>query len=259
MIIGNEKQKKFLIDLLRNFQKGTIVIFGPEGVGKFSFLKEIVNNYSSEVIFINSEDKFLKIDTARAIASLGYKKSTKRIIVVNDAHKFQISAQNTLLKTFEESPSDTIFILITHRFYKILPTIRSRGIIVRFNLVSRQETIQFLKEKGYSDKDIELVVDFYGGQPGKALKFLEEKTKFNIFKKFISAKDDDKLLLIEELKNHFSLSELLEKYLLFQYKKMPKSLNYVYKLKNILNLYEDSLNYSLNFDIQLVNLILNNG
>ena len=258
MIIGNEKQKQILKDLLENMNQGTILVFGPEGVGKFSFLKEILKD-KKETIFINSEEKILKIDTARMITSLGLQKSTKRIVVINDAHKFQNQSQNTLLKTLEEPFSKTIFVLITHRFYKILPTIRSRSILIRFGLVSFEETVKILKEKGYRAKEIELALNFYPGQPGKALKFLENKNKREVFQKFILANQEDKVLLIDELKNNFSLSEFLENYILFLRKKIFDSPLVLFQIKNILNLYHESLNYNLNFDIQIANLILNNG
>lgn len=262
MIIGNEKQQKFLERLLRNLEQGTILVFGPEGVGKFSFLKKLLKDFSTENIVIDSEDKILKIETARMITNLGVKKTNKRIIIINDAHKFQLFSQNTLLKTLEEAPSKTIFILITHRFYKILPTIRSRSILVRFGLIPYEKTFKFLQEKGYQREEINMVINFYWGQPGKALKFLENKLKREIFQKFILSSMTEKLSLIEDIKNTFSLSEFLEYYLLFIRRKMLQDKKIFLKLAvfyNLLNLYQDSLDYNLNLDIQLINLILNNG
>lgn len=261
MIIGNEKQKIFLSELLENLNQGTILVFGPEGVGKFSFLKEFLQAKNGEIIFLDSEDKILKIETARLLVSLGIKRSEKRIIIINDAHKFQFQAQNTLLKTLEEALSKTIFILITHRFHKILPTIRSRSILVRFGLVPEKETFNFLKEKGYVEEEIKLALSFYPGQPGKALNFLENKNKINLFKKFVTTDTWGKLSLIEseELKNNFSLQEFLEIYLLFLRKKIKEKPIPSFQFYHLLNLYNESIDYNLNFDLQLTNLVLNYG
>jgi hypothetical protein len=233
---------------------------GPEGVGKFSFLKEYLDLQKIEKIAIQTEDKNFKIDTARFLVSLSQKKSEKRVVLIDNAHKFQIYSQNTLLKTFEETPSKTIFILVSHQENKILPTIRSRSIKVKFGLVKKEETEKFLKEKGFSQKEIDLALDFYPYQPGKALRFLNSR-RFEFLNKFLTQPE----LNFEELKNSFTLQEFLENYLLFLRKELLKKLKEnnpisgeIKKIKDCLNLYYDS-DYNLNFELQLANLILSHG
>lgn len=267
MIIGNEKQINFLKELLLNLEKGVILIFGPEGVGKFCSLKnfltkEIGAGTKQEVIFVDSENKILTIETARKISSLSIRKSDKRIIVINEAHKFSVHSQNTLLKILEDIPSKTIFILITHNFYRILPTIRSRSILVKFSLIDKETMISFLKEKGYSQDEINLALDFYPGQIGKALNFLNNRTKRELLGKFIKAGPPEKLLLIEDLKEVFSLDEFLEYYLLAKriflrnFKGGPAEIK---NFKNLINFWAEAKNYNLNFEIHLANLVFNNG
>ncbi len=254
MIIGNEKQQEFLKELVENFDKGTILVYGPEGVGKFSFLKNFLRTKNYELISIENDEKIYKIETARLLTSLSQRESKKRIILINDAHKFQRESQNTLLKTLEESPSKIIFILITHRFSKIIPTIRSRSILVRFNLVAKEKIQKFLEEKGYKLEEIKKALKYYPYQPGKAIKILENKEKLDLFEKFIVADLNQKINLIEEIKKNFTLQEFLEIYLIhLQNSKGKPSF-----IKKILDLYFDS-DYNLNFEMQLINLILNYG
>jgi DNA polymerase III delta prime subunit len=259
MIYGNLESQKILKELIEK-DISPILVLGPEGVGKFSFLKEYLDSQKIEKIFLQTEDKNFRIDTARFLVSLSQKKAEKRIILIDNAHKFQIYSQNTLLKTFEETPSKTIFILVSHQENKILPTIRSRSIKVKFGLVKKEETEKFLKEKGFSQKEIDLALNFYPYQPGKALRFLNSK-KFELLNRFLIKKDFN----FEELKNNFTLQEFLENYLLFLRKELLEKMKErklisqeMKKIKDCLNLYYDS-DYNLNFELQLANLILNHG
>jgi hypothetical protein len=259
MIYGNLKEQKILKELIEK-SASPILVSGPEGVGKFSFLKEYLNLQKIEKLILQPEDKNFKIETARFLVSLAQKKSEKRIILIDDAHKFQIYSQNTLLKTFEEAPSSTIFILVSHQENKILSTIRSRSVKVKFGLVKKEETEKFLKEKGFNQEDIDLALDFYPHQPGKAFQFLTSK-KFYLLSKFVSSSEID----LAELKNNFSLQEFLEGYILFLRKELLQRLKekklisqQIKKIKDCLNLYYDS-DYNLNFELQLANLILSHG
>lgn len=261
MIYGNLNQQKILRDLIEN-NYSPILVSGPEGIGKFSFCLEYLQQKSFEKIVISPSDKVLKIESARFLSSLAQRKTEKRVIVVNEAHKFKIESQNSLLKTLEESMSNTIFILITHQENKILPTIRSRSLKVKFTLVPKSETIKFLQTKGFNDEDISLALDFYPYQPGKALQFLIQKNKFEVFKNFLTGD------FTNSLKDNFSLKEFLEYYLLVRRKEFLASLaknqsknqklDFLKNLRSALDLYYDA-DYNLNFDLQLINLVLNNG
>ncbi len=55
-----------------------------------------------------------------------------KVFVVREAERMNESAQNSLLKTLEEPPKDTILILITTALDRMLPTTRSRCQLVQF-------------------------------------------------------------------------------------------------------------------------------
>jgi hypothetical protein len=58
--------------------------------------------------------------------------NTKRIVLILEADQMTEEAANCLLKTLEEPPVDTIFVLTSSRPEYLLPTIRSRCRIVPF-------------------------------------------------------------------------------------------------------------------------------
>src|SRR5262249_13190916 len=55
-----------------------------------------------------------------------------RVVIVDDADAMMAAAQNALLKTLEEPPSTSVFILVSSRPDTLLPTIRSRCIRLWF-------------------------------------------------------------------------------------------------------------------------------
>jgi hypothetical protein len=266
MIYGNLKQQEILRSvLLKNISP--ILITGPDGVGKFSavnyifdsFKKEILKNEKIEKIVIKTDKEILQLQTIDFLISLSLRKTKKRFIIIDEAHKILPNSQNVLLKTLENYSSENIFILITHRENKILPTIRSRSFKIQFNLLSQEETKKFLLEKGFKNENINLAMEFYPYQPGKAYNFLISK-KY----KFI---DKINLLSYENLNNLkkiFTLKEFIEVYILLLRKKFFEKIRnnqidmkFIYYIKNCLELYNDA-DYNLNFDLQIANLLLKN-
>lgn len=77
----------------------------------------------------------------------------KRVIILDEVHMLSASASNALLKTLEEPPDHTIFILATTDLYKVIPTILSRcqrfdfrrldlrSITTRLKYIAEQESI----------------------------------------------------------------------------------------------------------------------
>jgi len=74
-------------------------------------------------------DEFL-IEDAKFVTKEAYIKEDKTKYLLICAKSFNIYAQNSLLKILEESPSNTIFIIISNSKSNFLPTIRSRLKIV---------------------------------------------------------------------------------------------------------------------------------
>ena len=89
--------------------------------------------YDSAMIGNVSDIKDLK-DTFYFDKSLGYK-----VLVLDEAQLMTPQAQSALLKTLEESNSGIFFILCTTHIDKILPTIKSRSLKLRFDLINENE------------------------------------------------------------------------------------------------------------------------
>lgn len=69
-----------------------------------------------------------------------------KVYIIDEVHMLSASAFNALLKTLEEPPSHTVFILATTEVHKLPATILSRCIRFDFRLVSLEELTILLKK-----------------------------------------------------------------------------------------------------------------
>jgi DNA polymerase-3 subunit delta' len=84
-------------------------------------------------------------------------------------------AQNALLKTLEEPPSDSVLILIAENINAIFETILSRTKKVRFFSLPAGEVGKILEERYEIEKDkAGLLASISSGELGKAVKFNSE-------------------------------------------------------------------------------------
>ena len=100
-----------------------------------------------------------------------------RAIIIEPADDLERSAANALLKSLEEPPAGTFFLLVTHRPGLLLPTIRSRARILRFNPLSMGAVEDALRAAGdHADPaEIALAARASGGAPGAALSFIAQE------------------------------------------------------------------------------------
>ncbi len=73
---------------------------------------------------------------------------TRRAIIIDPADDLEKAAANALLKSLEEPPVGTFFLLVTHRPARLLPTIRSRCRSLRFPVLSDGELATMLEDQG---------------------------------------------------------------------------------------------------------------
>lgn len=71
-----------------------------------------------------------------------------QVFIVRDAEQLSISAANALLKTLEEPRAATHFVLLTAQPERLLDTIRSRTLPVRFGPLSEEDLLGMLEAEG---------------------------------------------------------------------------------------------------------------
>ena len=93
-----------------------------------------------------------------------------RVFLIDDADKLNDASSNALLKTLEEPPVTSHLILITARPAALLPTIRSRCQVIRFQPLASAEIEEHLARlKKLSQKDARVLARLAQGSIGRAL------------------------------------------------------------------------------------------
>jgi DNA polymerase-3 subunit delta' len=70
------------------------------------------------------------------------------VFIVRDADEISLSAANALLKTLEEPHANTHFVLLTSRPSRLLDTLRSRSLPLRFAPLAEAVVADILKARG---------------------------------------------------------------------------------------------------------------
>jgi len=104
-----------------------------------------------------------------APAGLTSARGKGKVFVVLEAELMSGAAQNALLKTLEEPPSDVTIILVCQRLDSLLPTTLSRCAAVRFGPLPRQFVKDRLMETGVDQEQAEFWTSFTDGSLGRAI------------------------------------------------------------------------------------------
>tara|TARA_Y100000590_G_scaffold103595_1_gene117735 strand:- start:12757 stop:13707 length:951 start_codon:yes stop_codon:yes gene_type:complete len=265
-----------------------MLLSGPKGLGKSTFSYHFINyilsqeekyQYSLNEFVINSENssyklvlnnthpslfvlddslsvKNIKIDQVRNLLKFLTKTSSSKnikIVLIDNSEYLNINASNALLKSLEEPPSNTYFIIINNDTCALLETIKSRCVLfkINFNFNDKRNIFYNLKNKNdldFDDSGLELLLNY--DTPGNILKYflLLKESKINI--------SEDSLLcinyLIEKVKtsNDHNLIDILTLFIEFFYTQLSlnnsKNINrYFFNKYRILRLIYDMRKFNL--------------
>lgn len=100
--------------------------------------------------------------------------SNRRAIIIDAADDLERGGANALLKSLEEPPVGTYFFLISHASDRLLPTIRSRCQILRFDALSDADMTDVLYRAApeVGPDELQALIRLGNGTPGQALDFL---------------------------------------------------------------------------------------
>lgn len=95
-----------------------------------------------------------------------------KVIIVEPAEAMTTGSANALLKSLEEPAGSTIFLLISHQFSFLLPTIKSRCVLQVCPLPTEQESVQWLQQQQseLSTEECQILLALASGSPLNAQK-----------------------------------------------------------------------------------------
>jgi DNA polymerase-3 subunit delta' len=123
----------------------------PDACGDCASCRRIERGVHADVLILEPGDTgTIKIDPVReAIERAAYRpfEGRKRVVIIDQADALNPDAQNALLKTLEEPPPSSVFVLVTSRPDSLLVTVRSRCQRLRFGRLSAGEVAAVLVER----------------------------------------------------------------------------------------------------------------
>lgn len=103
--------------------------------------------------------------------NLGSHRGGRRVILIEPAHALNLNAANALLKTLEEPPQGTTFLLTTHETNRLPKTVLSRCAKFRVERPAREASLGWLGTQ--SIEEAERALRFAAGAPLDALRFAQ--------------------------------------------------------------------------------------
>ena len=93
-----------------------------------------------------------------------------RVVIIDALDNIGINGANAMLKTLEEPPKNSMIFIISHASGSILPTIRSRSRLIRFEPLNPEDSREVISQL-YPDVDpewMDIMVHIADGAPGRA-------------------------------------------------------------------------------------------
>lgn len=127
-----------------------------------------------DVVAMEPDEKAsIKIDAVRELlGGISFRpfEGTRRVVMIREADALETAAQNALLKSLEEPPPGTIFVLTTAVPGALLPTVRSRCMRLTFARLTEAEVAEILVTKTEMDpREARAAAALADGSIGQAL------------------------------------------------------------------------------------------
>ena len=97
----------------------------------------------------------------------------RRVVIIDAIDDLERAGANALLKSLEEPPAGTMFLLVSHAPGRLLPTIRSRCRTLRFPVLAEDEVRRVLRIALPEANEEEIAATARAGEgaPGRAIRF----------------------------------------------------------------------------------------
>ena len=284
-IIGNEKQKEYLNQIIENGNVLHGYLFnGMSGIGKKLIAKEFARKIlchekgkdlckcksclcfegenHPDFSIINNDELTIKVDEIRTLTKKVYEKpiiSTKKVYIINNADQMTQEAQNSLLKTLEEPPEYITIILVTSNENAILNTIKSRLLKVNFDSIDDDTLKNYaINELGYLNISSNMLKAF-GGSIGIATRVKNNSELYTKIEQFVdNISEYNQIQILKQGKILYEkdlINEVLDYMIVCLYSKGINEKRYLNCIDHVREALEH-FKYNSNFEMTLDNMLL---
>jgi DNA polymerase III subunit delta' len=276
-IVGHRQQ---ILSLEKDLREGNVahayLFSGPKQSGKFRVARTFAgilqcpNHYCKickdcqsvvagahpDTLFMKDDGESIKIEEVRELVRKTHltRQGRYRVIAIENVERMPTEAQNSFLKTLEEPPEGTLFLLTTNHIDQVLLTIQSRVRHVPFSTVDEAVLTEYLVREFGERPEMAEAVNMAQGRPGLAISLIRNPAVFDRHKGLYS--QIEHFLKRNDLVQKFQFVEAVEKddqeielfldaftrylrKLAFDYLKNPAHpLSGRFTLRNLVNLFE---------------------
>jgi len=126
--------------------------------------------------FVHRSGASLSVEDIRRLVQLAARhplEAARQVIIVTDVH-LGARAAPALLKTLEEPPGASVFVLLADDVTPELATVASRCVVIPFPPVPRETMVHWLVGRGVAPDVAAVVADTSGGDAARALVMVED-------------------------------------------------------------------------------------
>lgn len=185
---------------LRNRPSQAIILHGERGVGLATIANSLAGKNPILLRPMTKKGEYdptngsIIIEKIRELYA-DARTDSERYIIIDDADRMTVSAQNSLLKLLEEPTSKTHFILTTHHLGRLLPTIRSRATKYHVPVISENASRSIVQQSRLNETQIKQLLFLASGLPAELMrlsldpdKLTAQATAMKLARTFLSDK-----------------------------------------------------------------------
>lgn len=188
--IGKATVAKYFINTLVCLNRAKVMM--PVPCGQCRACQHVAHHNHPDVVWVErmvdeKSGKLKKNISIEQVRTLEHRLSLRsffdsyKIGVIDEAERMSIEAANSLLKTLEEPPGQTLLVIITAQLSALPATVVSRCQVVRFTPINTETIEQYLHIHGIEQKKAKTLAALSFGRPGIALRYAEDAESLEVF------------------------------------------------------------------------------